>query len=105
LDGGKKMNFSKGMKWITGIAEAFLAIPILGGAFIISSGYSVLMTMFVLHAITLILSIRDKQGKGASILGLVTSVVSVIPLVGWFMHGITALALFFSALTSSSRNA
>lgn len=97
------MNFSKGMKWITGIAEAFLAIPILGGAFIISSGYSVLTTMFVLHAITLILSIKEKQGKGAPILGLITSVVSVIPIVGWFMHGITAIALFISALTSSSR--
>ena len=97
------MNFSKGMKWITGIAEAFLAIPIIGGAFIVSSGYSVLTTMFILHAVTLILSIRDHQGKGAPILGLVTSIVSIIPFVGWFMHGITAIALFFSALTSSSK--
>ena len=97
------MNLSKGMKWITGIAETFLAIPILGGAFIISSGYSVLITMFVLHAITLLLSIRDKQGKGAPILGLITSVVSVIPVVGWFMHAITAIALFISALTSSKK--
>lgn len=97
------MTFSTGMKWITGIAEAFLAIPIIGGAFVIGSGYSALGVMFVLHTITLILSIRDMNGKGASILGLVTSVVSVIPVIGWFMHLITSGALFISAITSHSK--
>lgn len=94
------MNYSTGMKWITAIAEAFLAIPIIGGAVVIGTGYSALGVMFVLHAITLILSIRDMKGKGASILGLVTSVVSVIPVIGWFMHLLTAGALFLSAITS-----
>ena len=97
------MNYSTGMKWITAIAEAFLAIPIIGGVFVIRRVILCLTSMFVLHAITLILSIRDMQGKGASILGLVTSVVSVIPIVGWFMHGITAGALFISAITSTRR--
>jgi len=94
------MNYSTGMKWVTAIAEGFLAIPIIGGAFVIGSGYSALVVMFVLHAITLILSIREMQGKSASILGLVTSVVSAIPLIGWFMHLLTAGALFLSAITS-----
>ena len=94
------MNYSTAMKWITAIAEGFLAIPIIGGALVIGTGYSALGVMFILHAITLILSIRDRQGKGASILGLVTSIVSAIPLIGWFMHLLTAVVLFFSALTS-----
>lgn len=95
------MNYSTGMKWITAIAEGFLAIPIIGGAFVIGTGYSALGVMFVLHAITLILSIREGQGKAASILGLITSVVSVIPVIGWIMHLITAGALLFSAITSN----
>lgn len=94
------MNFSTGMKWITGIAEGFLAIPIIGGAVVIGSGYSALGVMFVLHAITLLLSIRERQGKFASILGLVTSVISFVPLIGWLLHLLTAGALFFSAITS-----
>ena len=93
-------NYSTGMKWITAIAEGFLAIPVIGGIFVISSGYSVLGVMFVLHAITLLLSIRDMQGKAASILGLVTSIVSAIPIIGWFMHLLTAGALVMSAITS-----
>ena len=97
------MNYSTGMKWVTAIAEGFLAIPLIGGAFVIGTGYSALVVMFVLHTITLILSIREMQGKSASILGLVTSVVSAIPLIGWFMHLLTAGALLLSAITSSRR--
>ncbi|HJF32743.1 MAG TPA: hypothetical protein K8V56_13350 [Sporosarcina psychrophila] len=97
------MNYSTGMKWVTALAEGFLAIPLLGGLFVVTSGYSVLGVMFVLHAITLLLSIREMQGKAASILGLVTSVVSAIPFIGWFMHLITAVALFLSAITSRRR--
>ncbi|NYF25977.1 hypothetical protein [Sporosarcina sp. JAI121] len=97
------MNFSTGMKWVTAIAEGFLAIPLIGGLYVISSGYSILGIMFVLHAITLLLSIREGQGKAASILGLVTSVVSAIPFIGWFMHLITSGALFLSAITSKRR--
>ncbi|KXH79315.1 hypothetical protein [Sporosarcina sp. HYO08] len=99
------MNFSTGMKWITGIAEGFLAIPIIGGAFVISSGYSALGVMFVLHAITLLLSIRERQGRFASILGLVTSVVSFVPLIGWLFHLLTAGALFISAIMSKRSSA
>ena len=97
------MKYSTGMKWVTAIAEGFLAIPLIGGVFVIGTGYSALVVMFVLHAITLILSIREMQGKSASILGLVTSVVSAIPLIGWFMHLLTAGALLLSAITSSRR--
>ncbi|KAA0944365.1 hypothetical protein FQ087_19870 [Sporosarcina sp. ANT_H38] len=97
------MNYSTVMKWVTAIAEGFLAIPLIGGVIVISSGYSALGVMFVLHAITLLLSIRDMQGKGASILGLVTSVVSAIPIIGWFMHLVTAGALVLSAITSRRR--
>ncbi|WP_342514510.1 hypothetical protein MKY34_07210 [Sporosarcina sp. FSL K6-1522] len=96
-------NYSTIMKWVTAVAEGFLAIPIIGGAVILGTSYSALTVMFVLHAITLILSIRDRQGKAASILGLVTSVVSVIPVFGWFMHLVTAIALFVSAFMSRSR--
>lgn len=96
-------NYSTTMKWVTAVAEGFLAIPVIGGAVVLGTSYSALTVMFVLHAITLILSIRDRQGKAASILGLITSVVSVIPVIGWFMHLVTAIALFASAFMSKNR--
>lgn len=94
------MGYSTGMKWVTAIAEGFLAIPIIGGAFVLSTNYTALGIMFVLHAITLVLSVREMQGKAASIFGMITSVVSVIPVLGWFLHLLTAIALFISAITA-----
>lgn len=88
------------MRWVTAIGEAFLAIPIIGGAFVISTGYSILGIMFVLHAVTLILALRDHSAKSGSIFGLVTSAVAWFPFVGWFMHLVAAVVLAFQAVLS-----
>ncbi|UOQ43857.1 hypothetical protein MUN89_18570 [Halobacillus salinarum] len=94
------MKISTLLKWITGIAEALLAIPVAGGLFILSTGWGALMFMFVLHLITLIFSIREQRFSSGSILGLITSMVGAIPIVGWLMHSITALVLLIDGALS-----
>jgi len=65
------------MKWITGLFEIILAIPILGAAIVVFSGYSVLGFMFIFHLITLILSSKNNESIYGSVLGIVTSFIGL----------------------------
>jgi hypothetical protein len=96
------MSPSKVMKLITGGAEAFLGIPIIGGLFIIGNGWSPLFVMLLLHIATLVLTKKDGGSSGGSILGIITSCIGWIPLLGMIMHMITALVLFINAFTPDS---
>ncbi|WHY22164.1 hypothetical protein QNH28_01515 [Paenibacillus sp. G2S3] len=90
------MSASKAMKWITGSFEIILAIPILGAAIVIGTWYSALGFMFILHLITLILSLKNNESIYGSVLGIVTSLLAWIPIVGWVLHLITGIVLMVS---------
>lgn len=92
------MKLSKASKWVTFGYEAFLGIPILGGAFILLHGWTPLLIAFILHLIALIFSIRANTSKTGNILGLITSVLGVIPVLGFIMHIGTAFVLLISAI-------
>ncbi len=79
------------MKWINGSFEAVLAIPLLGGALVISLSWTPLLVMLILHIIALVFSVQDNKKKAGPILGIVTSCVAWIPGVGFVMHVITAI--------------
>jgi hypothetical protein len=96
-----RMKISVALLWITGLAEAFLAIPIIGGSFVIGTGYAVLGVMFVLHAITLFFCFREYSPKFGSILGIITSIVAWVPVIGWVLHLISAIVLLISAAVSN----
>lgn len=91
------MSISRILKWITGGAEAILAIPIIGAAIVFASSWSVLVLMLVLHIATLILSKKDDGDTYPSILGIVTSCIAWIPFVGIAMHTVTAIILMINA--------
>lgn len=92
-----KMKISVALMWITGLAEAFLAIPFIGGGVVLSTGYGILGVMFILHAVTLFFCFREFSPKSGSILGLITSLLAWFPLIGWALHLITAAVLLISA--------
>lgn len=92
------MSSAKTMKWITAGLEGFLAIPIIGGFFVISFGYFPLIIMLALHIVTLVLSNKDRTTGAGSILGIITSIIAWIPFIGWFMHLITAVVLVLEAV-------
>ncbi|SET59005.1 hypothetical protein SAMN05216389_11616 [Oceanobacillus limi] len=91
------MSTSRILKWITGGLEAFLAIPFLGGAFIISLFWTPLLVMLILHIITLVLTNKDGGKTAGSILGIITSCIGWIPIVGMIMHAISAIFLMINA--------
>ncbi|KAB2335523.1 hypothetical protein [Bacillus mesophilum] len=97
------MKTSTILKWITGGFEAALGIPILGGLFILSTAWTPLFVMLVLHIVTLVFSSNEGEKKHGSILGIVTSVVGLIPVVGMVMHIITAILLMIDAAKSNKK--
>ncbi|ELK48920.1 hypothetical protein QRD89_04115 [Halobacillus sp. ACCC02827] len=96
------MKLSTILKWVTGVCEALLAIPIAGGLFIVSSGWAPLMTMFILHLITLVIAVKDNRAYVGSVFGLVTNVLGWIPVIGWILHTITAVILLIDAGRSTA---
>ncbi|MFC4076175.1 hypothetical protein [Salinithrix halophila] len=91
------MSAARIMKWITGGLEALLGIPILGGLIVLGGSYAPLGVMLLLHIITLIISSSRKVDKHGSILGIITSCLAWIPIVGWLLHMITAVILLVNA--------
>jgi hypothetical protein len=97
------MGTSTTLKWISGGLEAFLGIPILGGAIVIGFGWTPLLVMLVLHIVTLIFSVNEFQNKHGSIMGIITSLLAWIPVVGMILHIITGLILLIDAFRSKTR--
>lgn len=98
------MPASKVLKIVTGILEACLAIPILGGIVVISLLYTPLFVMLALHIVALVMSKKEGTSGTGSILGIVTSFVAWIPFVGWVMHLITAILLLVDASKKEVHN-
>ncbi|OAB45381.1 hypothetical protein [Paenibacillus glacialis] len=96
-------NTSKLLKWITFAIEAFFAIPVVGGAFILSNGWLPLGVALLLHVVAIVYLLKDRASIIGNGLGVVTSLVGIIPIVGWIMHGITAIVLLIEAITGSRR--
>lgn len=86
-----------------GGSEAFLGIPILGGAIILGL-YWPLIVMLVLHIVTLIFSLQDRKKMHGSILGIVTSCIACIPIVGMIMHILSAIFLLIDAAIQPKNN-
>lgn len=97
------MSNSKVMKIVTGSLEAFLAIPIIGGAIVISTLYIPLLVLLILHIITFVISSKERTSKIGSAFGIVTSLLAWIPFLGWVLHLITALILIVDSIRKDKR--
>lgn len=94
------MVISQIMQLLTGIFEGLLGIPFFGGMYIMGSGYTPLFVMLVLHIITLFLASRDGRWIAGSVLGIITSIIGIIPFVGMVMHWVTCIVLLISVFQS-----
>lgn len=95
--GGVNMSTSRILKWVSGSLEAILGIPVLGGLIVLSLAWIPLLIMLALHIVTFILTKKDEGGTTGSILGIITSCVGWIPIVGMVMHIISAVFLMINA--------
>ncbi|MFF2481760.1 hypothetical protein [Paenibacillus sp. NPDC058071] len=91
------MQTAKTLKWVTGALELVLGIPILGGLIVMGFWYIPLGIMFILHIITLVLSSQAGTSKYGSIVGLITSLLAWIPILGMILHLTSAILLMVSA--------
>ena len=91
------------LKFISGAFEAFLGIPFLGGIYIISSGYTPLFIMLLFHIAVVIIAKSQGQTAYGNILGIVTSCLALIPIVGMFLHMITAISIFIGLLLQTRK--
>jgi hypothetical protein len=91
------MTTSRKLKWLTGLCEAVLGFPILGGIIVISLSWTPLFIMLVLHILTYFLSKQNHESTYGSILGILTSLVAWIPGVGFILHILSAIVLIISA--------
>jgi hypothetical protein len=90
-------------KWGTFAYEAFLALPFIGGAFVVANAWVPLGVAFLLHAIAVVILLRERGPVVGNVVGVVTSVVALIPFVGWIMHAITAIILLVEGISGSRR--
>ncbi len=79
------------LKIVNGGIETVLGIPVIGGAIVIALLWTPLFFMLASHIVTLILAIKSNKSKIAPILGIVTSAIAWIPIVGMIMHIVTAI--------------
>lgn len=77
--------------------ELLLGVPLLGAFIIVGFAYIPLGVMFVLHIVTLVLSVTNREPFYGSILGIITSIVAWIPFLGMTMHIISGILLMVSA--------
>lgn len=91
------MRVSRVLLLVAGICELLLAIPILGGTVVLATGYGALGFMFVLHIVTLVFVVRDRAPMYGPILGIITSALAWIPILGWALHLISGIALVINA--------
>lgn len=96
-------NMSKFMKWITFALEAFFAIPVIGGTYILSHGWLPLGFALLLHIVAILFLLKDRASIIGNGLGVITSLVAIIPILGWFMHALTAIVLLVEAVTGSRK--
>ena len=88
---------SRILKWVAGGLEALLGIPVLGGTLIVSTLWTPLAIMLALHIVALIIAHKAGRKTVGHILGIITSAVGWIPMIGMVMHIVTAVFLMIEA--------
>lgn len=73
------------------VFQVILALPIIGGTIVISTGYTALAVAFFVHVIVLVLAAKQYESKTPAIFGMITNAIAWIPILGWALHLITAI--------------
>ncbi|GGO02581.1 hypothetical protein [Saccharibacillus kuerlensis] len=90
------MVLARTFKGVSGLFELILGLPLLGGMVVMGSGWGITAVMFVLHTVTLLLSLQHRQSFYGSAAGIVTCLLVSVPIAGMFGHWVTAVLLLVS---------
>ncbi|MEG0380995.1 MAG: hypothetical protein RR603_04770 [Kurthia sp.] len=78
--------------------EFFLALPFIGGATVVASGYTALTVAFVIHAIVFGIRALNGRSKVVPITAMLLTLVAWIPIVGWIAHIIIFVLYIFDLI-------
>lgn len=98
------MSLSRTLKLVSAFCEAVLGIPIIGGLIVIGFSYTPLVIMGVLHLVTLLITRRENGLTTGSTIGIVTSFIAWIPIIGMVMHIVTAILLVLDSVKKPKLN-
>lgn len=85
---------SKNIKFVSAIFETVLAVPFLGGFFVLFTAWTLLAVGLVLGIMGVVICSKEKKSKSGHVLQIITSCVGWIPFVGWAMHLFSAIVLW-----------
>ena len=97
------MKVSRILMLVAAACELLLAIPLLGGWFVLATGWGALGFMFLLHLVTLVMAARDRVPYYGPIVGLVTSALGWVPFLGWALHLASGITLLVNAFHGQQR--
>lgn len=90
------MEGEKALKIVTGILELILAIPVFGIVIIYGFLFLPAAVMFVLHLVTLVITIKNKNDFYGSIVGFIAVFLSWIPFIGWLFHLLAGILILIT---------
>lgn len=93
-----KFMLNKALKWIAFGYEAFLAIPIVGGLFILANSWTPLLIAGILHVVAIVLLNKKKVPLLGNVVGLLGAILGAIPVIGWLLHFVSAIILLVEAI-------
>jgi len=91
------------LKWVSGGIEGLLGIPVLGGTIILSLSWLPLFIMLAFHIVIVVFSYKAGIKSYGNILGIVTSIVGFIPVVGMIMHLLSAVFILVDAARNQGK--
>jgi len=94
------MALVKVLRLISAVWESFLAIPMIGGMFIISWAWAPLIASFVLGFVGIIACVSERKSTAGHVLQLIAGLLGFVPVLGWLFHFVAALVLWISFVRS-----
>lgn len=86
------------LKLIASGIEFFLGIPFVGGAFIFANAWGPLLFMFLFYLGILLLSINYGYAKWGAIIGMVISILAIVPVLGMVLHWVAFFTLLLDGI-------
>lgn len=92
------MSLSRTVLVIAAVWESLLAVPIIGGMFVISWMWGPLIVSFMLGFAGFVVCAKERRSVFGSVLQMIAGVLGFVPFVGWALHVVAALVLWLSAV-------
>jgi hypothetical protein len=95
------LSTSRKVKWFAGLAELFLAIPVIGGSTIIAFGWTPLLGMLIIHTLGIMYATDESKMRTGHFVGFAASILGFIPFLGMLLHFVTSIRLLYEASTNN----